>query len=665
MSLKQKKKRLEMPITVEQPRPIANNASTPGTKINYKREIAALDFLLGIPLEAEKEIVRSGWLQQHGIEDVQDRNKALTDKEKLETLENLNVQRTNEILSDSRHGTWWEKFVPPPTKTQADASQENQREEGDELLEQPNQIESNTSARPVPVGIGVVHAPGRRLEGDDAIRIQLPRQIPLALTRQKSIARRAITREWELQVAHGLGSKSVASGSITTSSKTKNTLEQIHPPMLEGRLFFSASGSYPAGVFSCLRYEPKKEEAARRRQKLEARGGGGTQFIMPARDWRGISYRALLPLRNRVRRVTNDEESVINFDRFASSNTATATLKSDNEQKLDDKNEEKSQDGQEEKDFDDESDEGETYVAGLLDDPDMVLGRHRNVMIGDRTTGAIVSSTIQFVKPKLLKADLNKQFRERFDGWEPPKSQRKYIGARVIDGIYTLIDPGADDNANPSSEQSTSQLGNVSIAPRTRQGSISSMSTGGDQKESIRMPPSLTLSKIRSIKRQALLAAVKAKLEIGTVALAIVYFERLCLDCRVDKTNRRLSFAACLLLAMKMNEAHVGLVMTQQEQDEQSKNTATNRLQSFIRPTKKSSNMFASLLEFFTQEWEISLKHLFQAEWGVFAALQFRLHAKPSQVAFHFKRLIKSLVCIQIAAFIFISRSFPLMTNLL
>ena len=183
-----------MPITVEQPRPIANNASTPGTKINYKREIAALDFLLGIPLEAEKEIVRSGWLQQHGIEDVQDRNKALTDKEKLETLENLNVQRTNEILSDSRHGTWWEKFVPPPTKTQADASQENQREEGDELLEQPNQIESNTSARPVPVGIGVVHAPGRRLEGDDAIRIQLPRQIPLALTRQKSIARRAITR---------------------------------------------------------------------------------------------------------------------------------------------------------------------------------------------------------------------------------------------------------------------------------------------------------------------------------------------------------------------------------------------------------------------------------------------------------------------------------------
>ena len=33
----------------------------------------------------------------------------------------------------------------------------------------------------------------------------------------------------------------------------------------------------------------------------------------------------------------------------------------------------------------------------------------------------------------------------------------------------------------------------------------------------------------------------------------------------------------------------------------------------------------------------------YHAEWGVFAALQFRLHAKPSQVTFHFKRLLKSL----------------------
>jgi hypothetical protein len=268
-------------------------------------------------------------------------------------------------------------------------------------------------------------------------------------------------------------------------------------------------------------------------------------------------------------------------------------------------------------------------------------------MIGDRTTGCIVSSTISFVKPKLLKADLNKQFRERFEGWEPPKSQRKYIGARVIDGIYTLLDLGIDDNsvATPnkvSDQQNSSNLiaqGPISSSPRKRQNSTSSI-----KEETIRMPPSLTLSKIRSLKQQALHAAVKARLEISTVALAIVYFERLCLNCRVDKSNRRLSFAACLLLAIKINEAHVGLVMTHEGKESSSKNTATTRIQSLYRPTKKSSTMFASLLEFFTQEWDISLKHLFAAEWGVFAALQFRLSAQPSQVSFHFKRLLKSLV---------------------
>lgn len=78
---------------------------------------------------------------------------------------------------------------------------------------------------------------------------------------------------------------------------------------------------------------------------------------------------------------------------------------------------------------------------------------------------------------------------------------------------------------------------------RKRQGSVASNNSNSAASEKdtvttaaasakemqIRMPPSLTLSKIRSLKMQALFAAVKAKLEIGTVALANVYFERLCL----------------------------------------------------------------------------------------------------------------------------------------
>ena len=63
------------------------------------------------------------------------------------------------------------------------------------------------------------------------------------------------------------------------------------------------------------------------------------------------------------------------------------------------------------------------------------------------------------------------------------------------------------------------------------------------------LPPSLTLSKIRAVKREALLGADAAGIEVGTVALACVYFERLCLVRLVSKPNRRLAFAACLTLA--------------------------------------------------------------------------------------------------------------------
>ena len=122
---------------------------------------------------------------------------------------------------------------------------------------------------------------------------------------------------------------------------------------------------------------------------------------------------------------------------------------------------------------------------------------------------------------------------------------------------------------------------------------------------------------------------------------SFVYFQR---DCRVDKTNRRLSFAACLLIAVKVNE-DLKALKKQDEMPSSAPSSAkkTNRLQSLIRPTKKVDSMFASLMTFFTQDWNISLKHLFAAEWGVFAALQFRLNAKPSHVAFHFKRLMKGL----------------------
>ena len=461
-------------------------------------------------------------------------------------------------------GKWWERHVlhvnqnngnnnSNPTKSAAGAVNVAVQAENVVFLERPLSNHMTAAAATSTRG------GGRRLEGDTATKVEIPQAGLSKSTRQRNIARQAQMREWECQV--------------------------VAQDVLSGRMFFSAKDNYPVSVFSVIKYEPKREEAARRRQKLEARGGGGTQFVVPARDWRGTSYRALLPRRVHHKK-RNHYYQKQGFNRFF-----VDTSTNDRNENLDESADSSS------------SDEEDAYVPGFLDDPEMRQGRHRHVMIGDRVIGCVVSSTIQFVKPAELKADLNKQFRERFDGWEPPQSQHKYIGAKIIDGVYTLLDPNE----------------------------------GGGEEEVIRMPPSLTLSKIRSAKQRIMLAAIHdAHLEVSTVALAFVYFERLCLDCRVDKSNRRLSFAACLLLAAKINESKITLLVHSEDEER-------TGLRSLILPTKDASTIFASLLGFFTQDWGLSLKHLFSAEWGVFAALGFRLHATPSQVEFHFRRIMKVL----------------------
>ena len=677
-------------------RSILNNDKTSSiTRQWVTREIAALEFLqMGIPMAREGAIVHEGWTRQNQTSDqYQERTNA-----------NSNVKEESEIKNDdnddeifpispallplhrsqnspdptvARQGRWWEKWIIGQSASGPNHLQQEEQSKGVRLsrdsqiedLEEPDVPQQQQSQSQTPLttpqqqtqqptipsaATATIYAPGRRLEGDPATKVQIPLAntlqniqvgpglgvgsshqrpnsdvVSLQLTKHQSIARMAISREWELRVAHGLNDRRHHQQQNDHSSQP-NRQQNHNPAMLDGRMYMSVKESYPMMVFSLIRYEPKKEEALRRRQKLEERGGGGTQFfIMPSRDWRGISFRALLPVtKHKIDAsqtasshdgTTNDRDepsstiekerggnlynSRLLSDRFAAKKTESKDDFTD-----DDDDDDAKEDADEikfsEKDTNDDDDDDndihmdldsddeeemgdDTYVAGLLDDPGMVQGRHRNVMIGDRGTGPIVSSTIQFVKPKLLKADLNQQFRERFDGYEPPISQRKFIGAKVVDGIYTLMDPTKDNGIDDDDGSSTRKIeddndtateataiatvgtpttgipSNNSRNHRRRVGSTSSMSLStsasidggaGEGQETIRMPPSLTLSKIRSLKQQALAAAVRAKLEISTVALAIIYFERLCLDCRVDKSNRRLSFAACLLLAIKINE---------------------------------------------------------------------------------------------------------------
>ena len=774
-----------------------DNTGGSGANKWVTRDIAALDFLLGIPLEAEAQIVHRGWLlqqkqhwdkQQHY--DHTDNNENDDDDDDDENdnhphhvpvrkyrgdaleppYEALRMDqhqhhyyyssslssslpyhhhhhhhhhhRASNSSSSSAHaaarGRWWEQLVKPhlthaaaaagdlvssnnssstshartatnPTFTTDQLEGPTTEDKGLTVIQGgdtgPTTTTTTTTASSssnrknavvtaAAAAVSVYAPPGRRLEGDKAVYIQIPLTTK-SMTKQKSIARSAALREWERQTAHGrilaatttmTTTTSTTTTTTTSTSTTSNTKNHNHavgsgggggggggaplkagpqyqPPLLDGRIYFSASGSYPMAVYSIIRYEPRKEEAIQRRQKLEAMGGGGSQFIIsPARrDWRGISYRALLP--------RTDEKEYKAFNRFLHKNKgkmrmgATTTTTTGGGSLVPQSSHMATMDtavgnGVDDDDDDDDdndsvssesTDDSDVYVPGLLDDPKMVLGRHRYVMIGDRVTGPIVSSTIQFVDPAILKADLNKQFRERFDGWEPPKSARKYIGARVLHGNYVLMDPAENpvDYYDGEDDNKSSENSHVNYhMKRPRQGSVTSMnsqtaSESGNtapKEKLIRMPPSLTLSKIRSLKHQALHAAVAAQLEIATLALACVYFERLCLDCRVDKSNRRLAFASCLLLATKLNEPNVGLVMNHEHDDGMAR-----RIHSLIRPNRRSTTMFASLLEFFTQEWNLTLKNLFEAEWGVFVALGFSLHATPSQVAFHFKRFCKTL----------------------
>jgi hypothetical protein len=185
------------------------------------RDIASLDFLLGIPLAAEQVIVATGWQLQLQRDDEDDSSHS-----------NYRETRASEDVPATAKGTWWEKWVQPDMKHSVHKKSKNNDTEAAEL-EQPTEADTSAAFNPF---LPMSYAPGRRLEGDEAVRIQIPLTVD-TVTKQRSIARQAALREWELQTAHGLA----------------NT-----PPMLDGRLFFSANSSYPVSVFSIIRYEPSK-----------------------------------------------------------------------------------------------------------------------------------------------------------------------------------------------------------------------------------------------------------------------------------------------------------------------------------------------------------------------------------------------------------------------
>jgi hypothetical protein len=312
--------------------PAADKTHTP-TNVNaaaprwVTREIAALDFLLGIPLEKEASIVHAGFNSRLQV-DKQDQEISKIGAHShhhhhqqhhgKHSFINEAAATFGGTLASSKDITpmhWWEKLIsnnstadkarllrerleleekelekPNLVQVSGDDNQTYRTETTDlEKLEfQASKLECESPAREkvmehhsaanqkiklpaVETFLVAQHvAPGRRLDGREASFMKPPK---IACTMDKlhlgrSVAATSELREWEVRLAHGIDRKD-AKG------------------LLDGRAFFSSQQGYPFAVFSLVRYEPKKEEAARRRRKVEELGGGGFQFVMPARDWRG------------------------------------------------------------------------------------------------------------------------------------------------------------------------------------------------------------------------------------------------------------------------------------------------------------------------------------------------------------------------------------------
>jgi len=123
-------------------------------------------------------------------------------------------------------------------------------------------------------------------------------------------------------------------------------------------------------------------------------------------------------------------------------------------------------------------------------------------------------------------------------------------------------------------------------------------------------PSDLTLSMIRSIKRNLLQISTVVDVELSTVALTYVYFEKLVLKGVVSKGNRRLVASTCMLLALKINDV---------------------------------VNKIKGLLEELERAFGVLPGDVIQAEFPVFAQLNFHLVVPARQYVEHFVRLLKEI----------------------
>lgn len=165
------------------------------------------------------------------------------------------------------------------------------------------------------------------------------------------------------------------------------------------------------------------------------------------------------------------------------------------------------------------------------------------------------------------------------------------------------------------------------------------------------LPETLSLSKIRKCKRLLLDVTRELDLEVSTLALAVVYFESLCVKALIDKANRKLAAATCALLAFKFNEAGP---RPRAVHDESASVAASHPLpppppsppSPSLLPLKQSQRHTVSLATLTTaleRAFGVSRTALLRAEFDTLAELDFALHLAPTLILPHFSRALQQL----------------------
>ncbi|KAM9785576.1 LOW QUALITY PROTEIN: CDK5 and ABL1 enzyme substrate 2-like [Neosynchiropus ocellatus] len=120
----------------------------------------------------------------------------------------------------------------------------------------------------------------------------------------------------------------------------------------------------------------------------------------------------------------------------------------------------------------------------------------------------------------------------------------------------------------------------------------------------------LTLSKIRSLKREMRAVCEECGLQPVTIAMAFVYFEKLVLQGRLNKQNRKLVAATCVLLAAKISS-------------------------DLRKPEVKQ------LIDKLEECFRINRRELIPLEFPVLVALEMGLYLPDSKVMPHYRRLVQ------------------------